>query len=240
MEAGRDIWPAEGFALAKGLLGDAELALVEERLSVLTQRALASGADESGEGMLKRFERSRHDALVFFDPTMGPEIMDAHRRIHRLGHGLHHADRILGDFLAGGSLAKEVARLLGEPAEVVQSVLMVKQPGSLIQFDFHTDGIYIQSEPDTLVVTWLPLDPCNRENGTIRFLPGSHAQPPNTQPRCDAGDAVEVEPGDVVLWGGDLWHGSEPNRSSEARRVLITYYIAQSSTCSIQPCRPGD
>ena len=240
MGRGRDIWPDNGFILAKGLFGDAELALIEERLSLLTQRALASGQGERGEGMLERFERSRRDALIFFDPTMGPEVTDACLRIHRLGHGLHHVDGALGDLLSSGSMAEEVAGLVGEPVEVVQSVLMVKSPGSRIQFEFHTDGIYIQSEPDTLVVTWLALDPCHRDNGTIRLLPGSHVHPPKAPPPCDSGEAVELDPGDVALWGGGLWHGSEPNRSTGPRRALITYYVATSSTCSIQPCRPGD
>ena len=241
MQSGEITWPDVGYTLCRRCVEVDQLQGVNLALDALISRAVSvSQSGQLPDGMMARYERSRHDAVAFFDPTLHAEQSEHDaKHIHRLGHGLHEADPTIGRFLREGPLAQVAKALIGSPVKVVQSVLMIKQPQSLVQFDFHTDGVYIISEPDTLVVAWLALDPCDEANGTIRLLNGSHNVPPVVPPSCSGGDAIVLEPGDAAFWGGDLWHGSEPNRSARARRGLIAYYVADASACRIQPCRPG-
>ncbi len=76
----------------------------------------------------------------------------------------------------------------------------------------------------------------NRENGSTAFLPGSHKWCRGPQPyEAEIGEggnpnviAVEAEPGSMVVWHGNTWHGAF-NRRASGLRVSIPVLMARPS-----------
>jgi ectoine hydroxylase-related dioxygenase (phytanoyl-CoA dioxygenase family) len=95
---------------------------------------------------------------------------------------------------------------------------------------------------------WIALDAANRENGCLRFIPGSHRNrelaqhnvnnDPNlslplelTEGSFDESTAVDVilEPGQISLHDIFLYHGSDANTSKTPRRGMTLRYMPTSS-----------
>lgn len=238
-------YDAEGFAVLPGLVSTADVETLRLRLDELGrlegEREFAGGAREP-QGMLERYELSKDGIRAFWDPTL-PSPADLApgertRRLHRLGHAIHAADPWLGDFLRDGPLAGVAAALIDGPVRPVQSLFMVKPAGSAVRFEFHHDGAYIRTEPDTLVVSWLALDDMDEANGGLRVLPESHVSPPPVRPDLSAGIGLEMPAGTAAFWPGGTLHGSRENGSGRARRALIAYFTARDARVEIEPCRP--
>ena len=67
----------------------------------------------------------------------------------------------------------------------------------------------------------LALDPFNDEVGATCVVPGSHNWESDETP--DMGDAIPVvmDPGDIVVFDGLLWHGHGPNYSFDRNRRCL-------------------
>lgn len=120
--------------------------------------------------------------------------------------------------------------------------LMVKPPGAP-PVRWHYGEPF--SQP-LLVTVIVPLGDTTLENGCLRFVPGSHANPFEPDPhRVDTGrmrdisqgpfqDAdlyrrsvpVPLRRGQVVLFNDAIWHGSDANRTDEDRRSMTLAYVA--------------
>jgi ectoine hydroxylase-related dioxygenase (phytanoyl-CoA dioxygenase family) len=76
----------------------------------------------------------------------------------------------------------------------------------------------------------LHLDRCDRSNGALRVLPGTHLlgklSGTQVEQEKDAGDEVfvEAEKGDVLLMRPLLLHASSPAENPDHRRVLHIEY----------------
>lgn len=80
------------------------------------------------------------------------------------------------------------------------------------------------------------LTPYSMEAGALAMVPGSHrlARPPrpeemvlggsNTNPRAVS---MDLEPGDVVVWHGNTWHGSFARQIPGIRMNLAVYFCRQ-------------
>ena len=105
--------------------------------------------------------------------------------------------------------------------------------------------------------TWVALERVDRDNGCLFMVPGSHARgvvehetvgkgvhpeiarqlqralPPEQQV------AVELEPGDAVVWAPAMWHMSPPNVSDRTRwgGVMVTF-PADAAAAALQAGRP--
>ena len=92
------------------------------------------------------------------------------------------------------------------------------------------------------MAAWMALDPCDRENGCIRVVPGSHRLPVLCTRQADTTVSftdvtvdvpksapiapVEMAAGDVLFFNGSLIHGSYPNTTADRfRRALIGHYV---------------
>ncbi len=70
------------------------------------------------------------------------------------------------------------------------------------------------------------IDAFTEANGATVVNPGSHRWPKGRRPTdSDLQLAVEMPPGSVLLYSGDLWHGSGENSNGERRLGVILEYV---------------
>lgn len=246
-------WSADGFIVREGLAAspvcDAVLAATRSAVIRLGREEFAQGSTLPTE-MLARYQLSAHGMMVFWDPDLAdPATVAPDERAGlyaRLGHCIHRvdphlADPHLADFVTRGPLAHVAAELNGGPVEPVQSLVMAKQPGSRVRFEYHHDGAYIRTEPDSLVVAWLALDDTDASNGGLRLVPGSHRQshdPTGPPAPMSAGVSLPLPRGAAAFWRGGMLHASDLNQTARPRRGLIAYYVAAGADVEVEPCRP--
>jgi len=102
--------------------------------------------------------------------------------------------------------------------------------------------------PATCIAAWTPIDDADLENGCLYVVPGSHKGNilcPESKserwfgygdshisqfPREAKPIAVPVTRGQTIFFGGNLIHGSGPNRTTDRyRRTFIGHYVSESS-----------
>ncbi len=132
-------------------------------------------------------------------------------------------------------------------ASLIFDQMFVKEPGSRTRTGWHTDQPYWPvSGP--IMTAWIALDPADADNGTLEFIPGSHAWGKKYRPfltdkkgafveylrkedpqYCDMPDFEaerdrydiahwELEPGDILAFDGFIVHAAMGNRTSILRR----------------------
>jgi ectoine hydroxylase-related dioxygenase (phytanoyl-CoA dioxygenase family) len=132
-----------------------------------------------------------------------------------------------------------LGELYGEPARLFKDKLIFKPPGAR-GYDLHQDYIAWPDFPRSFVTAAVAIDPCGLDNGCTVAYPGYHRGgclspedgdyhplPPET---VDESTAVplELEPGDVAIFGCFTPHRSAPNSSRRWRRLLYLSYNAAS------------
>jgi ectoine hydroxylase-related dioxygenase (phytanoyl-CoA dioxygenase family) len=157
----------------------------------------------------------------------------------------HRFDELSRRVLLAPAFHDIVTELLGDEPLAAQSMFYFKPPGAKGQA-FHQDDFYLRTKPASCIAAWIAIDPSLPENGGLSVVPGSHrldvlcpdsadeedsftthlVQPP---PGMTAVPAT-LAPGDVLFFGGNLIHGSQPNRSALWRRSFICHYMARGST----------
>lgn len=91
----------------------------------------------------------------------------------------------------------------------------------------HRDGaIYPVRIPGKPLVlnTLLAIDEFTPESGSTTFVPGSHLWDTPVDPDHPA-VAIEMDPGDLALFEGEVWHGHGQNRTNRRRRCLSMLYV---------------
>ena len=80
------------------------------------------------------------------------------------------------------------------------------------------------------------LPPYSKEAGALALVPGSHhwARPPNPREMMLSGEhenqhaqAMNIDPGDCVIWHGNTWHGSYAREIPGIRMNLAVYFARQ-------------
>lgn len=138
-----------------------------------------------------------------------------------------------------------VEKILGPDIMVWSSEFFVKEPRSEKIVSWHQDLTYWGlGETDGEVTAWVALSDVTRENGCMRFVPGSHAQSivahtdtfaeDNLLSRgqeiaCEVDEAkavhIELRPGEMSLHHGRMFHASGPNTSDVRRIALVIRYV---------------
>ena len=72
-------------------------------------------------------------------------------------------------------------------------------------------------------VVW-PLTPCREDNGAVRIWPGSHGSDDLEPAIRSRGVAIEMEPGDALLFLGSTFHNAGANLSGEVTRSMTIGY----------------
>lgn len=132
-----------------------------------------------------------------------------------------------------------VSALFGEPAHLFKDKLIFKPPGAK-GYDLHQDYISWPSFPTTFTTAAVAIDPCGKDNGATEVFPGYHKRGylspsdgdyhslPASAVDESTGLFLELEPGDVAIFGCFVPHRSAPNHSDHWRRLLYLSYNAQS------------
>lgn len=107
----------------------------------------------------------------------------------------------------------------------------------------HQDGFYFKLVPNEALTMWAPLDTCDRGNGCVVYVKGSHKRGvlPHgssevfgfsqglmtyTDEDRDLEVAVEVQPGDLIAHHSLTIHRADPNPSDRRRWAMGMVYYA--------------
>jgi ectoine hydroxylase-related dioxygenase (phytanoyl-CoA dioxygenase family) len=136
-------------------------------------------------------------------------------------------------------LLSALGELYGEPAHLFKDKLIFKPPGAR-GYDLHQDYIAWPSFPRSFVTAAIALDPCGLDNGCTVVYPGLHRKgclslvdgdyhslPLDLVDETTA-IPLELQPGDVAVFGCFTPHRSAPNASERWRRLLYLSYNADS------------
>ena len=130
--------------------------------------------------------------------------------------------------------------LLKDKAELISIQAFVK-PGDMgLAAPYHQDNAYWCIEPDNGLTIWIALDKCDKSNGMIKYVTGSHKigvveHTPSLAPGSSQiieeknlpdGEVFNpsLNPGDAAIHHTMNIHGSNPNNSGKQRRGILFCY----------------
>ncbi|MBN9523609.1 phytanoyl-CoA dioxygenase family protein [bacterium] len=146
---------------------------------------------------------------------------------------------VMGQLARDPRLVEVVSALYDEPARLFKDKLIFKPPGAT-GYDLHQDYIGWKDFPKTFVTAAVAIDPCAKGNGATEVFPGCHRRGYLSPEDGDyhnvpagavdegTGVVLELEPGDVAIFGCFVPHRSDANRSDGWRRLLYLSYNADS------------
>ncbi len=207
----------DGFVIVRGLFGaddiaaalaEAERLLVERRDLISTKNIRCRWQPNVVTGAACEFET--------FDPIV--DLVPVCRRL-----------------ALDARLLAVLAELYGEPACLFKDKLIYKPPG-VKGYGLHQDWIAWPGFPRSFLTVLMPFDAAGVDNGCTEVFPGYHTHGSlsaedgqyHELPAATVDEAkgvpLELEPGDVAIFGGFTPHRSAPNRSPRWRRQLYLSY----------------
>lgn len=168
------------------------------------------------------------------------DIRDAAGKRTDLALWNHPGDDLYGMIARSRRMVEAVETLLGGEVYHYHSKLSAKQPREGGAWEWHQDYGYWYANclfPDMLSV-FLAVDRCDRENGCLQVIRGSHklgridhvrignqtgADPERVKLALTRMERVycEMEPGDAIFFHGNTLHASDQNLSDRPRWGLI-------------------
>ena len=150
----------------------------------------------------------------------------------------HKLDRIYWDILKDSKMTKVLNALLGPNTMIQTTKLNTKAPGGGQAVEWHQDWAFYPHTNDTMLAFGLMLEDVDEANGPLQVIPGSHKGSVLAHTNSDGVFCGAVDPEDpdfdyskaVTLTGkaGDMTvhhvrtlHGSAPNLSDRARKILF-------------------
>ena len=214
----------DGYLVVEGLLASSEIAEMADTFDALHAQGSIPNCFAIGTP-----EEIAQDPLKLYPRMMHP----------------HRVNPVALRYLLHRGITSVLADLLAEEPIAAQSMFYWKPPHGRGQA-LHQDNFYLRVHPGTCIAAWAPLDDCDEENGCLVVAPGSHrleifcpeeADPTLSftkhfvpVPRGLAEVPVLMKAGDVLFFGGNLIHGSYPNRSANHfRRTFIGHYVGASA-----------
>lgn len=209
--------------------------------------ALSAAFDRVHAEGMSHHASYRHGNVLFRigeDPNLG--------RILRLVQWPSYFDKVLERYRRDPRMLRVLEPLIGKDLKQIINQLHWKPPGAAVsEFSYHQDIHFRRPssayrEPgSSYIQSVIAIDPHRSDNGAITVYPGSHKLGKLTFPErgrvmdtalsdedlrtlgLDPGHIVELElePGDVALWGLYMIHGSGPNASRVDRRTYVNGYV---------------
>jgi 2-aminoethylphosphonate dioxygenase len=142
-----------------------------------------------------------------------------------------------GELALDSRILDLLAEIYGQEACLLKDKLIFKPPGAM-GYALHQDYIAWPSFPRTFLTVLVPIDATNEQNGCTEVFAARHRQGTlspedgdyhelaEEQVRGAEGVLLELEPGDLAVFGGFTPHRSGPNRSEGWRRQLYLSYNA--------------
>ena len=212
-----DAFRRDGFVVVPGLFDDAEI----RQISAWTDE-LQSRPEEPGR------------CMMYFEPSL---LRPRERVLQRIENfcPFHAAFAALCD---GEKLRGSVSWLFGEPAVLFKDKINFKLPGG-DGFKPHQDQQAGWSTyADLFITAMVSIDATTAENGCLELAAGRHTggligdewKPLTADDMLRLGARrVPTEAGDVVFFDSYTPHASDPNLTSERRRVLYITYNRRSA-----------
>ena len=210
----------DGAVCARGLIDDATIAHMREALEdVISSQSVLGG------NALSLADKGFHGDIFVWK--------------------IHDSFRDLALFSSLPCLAQQV--LDTEKVNFFYEQFFVKRAGSPIETPWHQDIPFWPVAGNQIISFWLTLDPVTRLSSGLEFVRGSHlwdqrykAVTPNYDPYMMDSDLPaspnfgeqregvellgwDMEPGDVLLFGPVVCHGSEGNASNEQDRRALAF-----------------
>jgi phytanoyl-CoA hydroxylase len=225
----------EGYLLVRGVFSEQKLRVWESRFVDLVERRIAMPAKV----------RLMRDVMV----AKGGVPASGTRPVVKIQD--LEEDEILFTYSRDEVLLDLVESLIGRDITSVHTMFLNKPPGVDGRHPLHQDQVYFPfGPPDLIVGAWTAIDSCNRQNGCLSVVPGSHRLgllSHETPPWDFVNDKywgvvrhdeflersvhLEMDGGDVVLFHPLLIHGSGTNGTSGFRRAISTHFA--SSDCNL-------
>ena len=160
-------------------------------------------------------------------------------------HGMYRRVEELHDFIFKSPAARIAASLMAADAvNLIDDHLLIKEPGTDNPTYWHQDQPYFNFAGEDFVSLWIPIDPVDESNGTMRFVKGSHLWGKQFHPvRIGLGEIVEeaedfdglapdidghpddhdilswsLSPGDCFAFHGKTLHAAFANSTGHKRR----------------------
>lgn len=192
------------------------------------------------------FEEFRRSGPAIYDGKDRFEDIDKTKRQVRAMHP-HRFSREALSWALQPRVISALQTLLGRPPLLAQTMYYFKPPGAKGQ-GMHQDNFYLLAAPATCIAAWTAIDSATLDNGCLYVARGSHHHDIHCPAGSDEawmsyGDShikpfprdtkpvpVEVPRGATMFFGGNLIHGSGPNRTADRSRcTFIGHYIDEAS-----------
>ncbi|KAF1989811.1 phytanoyl-CoA dioxygenase [Aulographum hederae CBS 113979] len=113
-----------------------------------------------------------------FDTSTGALLKPKEKAINKIGHYLHELSPGFKKISMSAQNA-EIARQLGfKKPEVLQSMVICKQPEIGARVRPHQDSTFLYTDPPSAVGFWYALEDATVQNGCLSFAAGSHRRTP--------------------------------------------------------------
>ena len=206
---------AQGYTTIKGVLNEAQIATAKE--AILDRVARDTG---------KRLDLATATEADFAGLTYLPYLL--------------YDNEIFEEILMAPEPLALITYLLGESCVLSSLGSHVKGMGEEGALPLHSDngnGIPSPFPEHSLVANVnYALTPYSREAGALALVPGSHRrrrQVQSNEMMLSGADcnpeavAMDLAPGDAVVWHGNTWHGSFPREIPGIRMNLAVYFARQ-------------
>lgn len=225
-----EFFAENGWVLFEQLVPAAEVAALNQRV------------DELIEGV-KFPERSK--ICVQWDKSLLPQLeagkitkADAVRKLHYL----HAEDDLFRAHVTNPKILDIANALVGPGIRYYGDQLFAKPAFHGGEKPWHQDHAYWPVDPQNMVSCWAALDDATKDNGCMRFIPGSHKAPliehkqirdwQVEDSKIDESKAVyqEMKAGDCLFHHSKTLHATHPNKSPFRRRGMVSIYMNAAST----------
>lgn len=226
-----------GYLIRSEVFDTAEVA----DFSAAVERAVKRAFDQTAFGETYHLDRKRFvdvgNMTVQFEHQAETDTI-------RVIEPAHQLDTVLEKLVDDARIVDAVKSIIGVDAvSVWTNKLNLKRGGEGSGFGWHQDSpywVHDSDHVDLLPNVYLAFDDATQENGCLRVIDRSHAKGclPGTNdgsqlggfftdPACfDEADQVllAVAAGSLVFFDPHSIHGSQPNRSAQARRAFVMTY----------------
>lgn len=214
-----------GYLVIRSLLGERSVAACRQALAELASGRIAA-----------------RQTILMFEPGVAPEKLAAEERELHIRKYMDYVEDApaLKAAAMNRRLHGVLDQLLGRGRVLFQEMALVKPPRIGGDKPWHQDAAYFRvTDPGLIAGAWIALDPALRRNGCMEVVPGSHlggAVPhvhENDFNRCrivekhqraDERVALEMQPGDALIFSALLHHYTAANTSDLRRRAIQFHY----------------